>query len=175
MLGLDLELHRRRSFRDGGGRVDLNLTNGPREGDHADAAYSGTAKRGGARVHGRPGRVHVVDDARRPRDLRATQDDAPADVPAPLVERQAALVRERARSAEEVSNGDPPHASELVREAARRDVASAPRSLGIARDRDDALGVRPGNDLGDEACGLERESPPAAFLPCPDEQRALRS
>jgi hypothetical protein len=89
VLGLDLELHCRRSFRDDDA---LNLTNGPHERDHPNAPRAEPSARRSAGVGGRSGRVHVVDDAHVGRH-RLARGDASSDVPPPLGDVQAASPR----------------------------------------------------------------------------------
>ena len=113
--------------------------------------------------------VDVVDDADVGRHARAGIDAA-SNVPSPLVERQPALPRKRPASHQTVPHGQAPEQRKLRGKRPRRDVAAAPRPLGIARDRDEALGRRRRNRVGDEQCNLVRESAPPALLPRPDER-----
>ena len=97
--------------------MTLNLTDGPRERDHLDAARSGTTTRRRAGVDGRAGRVDVVHDADARRDLGA-RAHASAHVAATLVEGEPALTTEvrdvRSRTS---TTGNVPHPPELGRKA----------------------------------------------------------
>jgi hypothetical protein len=154
-----------RSFRDD---VALNLTNGSREGDHPNASRTDTSAGRSARVCGRPGRVHVVDDAHVGLQ-RLVRDDASTDVAPPLVEREAALTRERLRSFERIVHRDAPQRRQLVRERTRRDVAALTGSLGIARHGNEALGRRVRDRLHDEPRRFTCQATASALLPAANE------
>jgi hypothetical protein len=173
VLGLDLELHRRRSFRARGQNDSLNLTNGSRQGDYPNTPSAETPARGRAGVHGRAGRVHVVDDA-DVRRQRAARDDAPADVPPPLMEREAALSRERAGFRECIDDRDGPERREIQREGPRRDVAALPGAVGIAGHGDETRGGRPRDRLRDESRRLTRQPATSSLLPPANEGSGAR-
>ncbi len=148
-----------------GGRVELNLTDGPREGNHADATRAVFAKGCCARIRRCPGRVDIVDHAGRAWSFGHAEANASADVPATLGERQAALMGERPRTREQIESGDAPGPRKLTGEPPRRNLAATPRALGIAGDSHEAVHLRPRHDLRHERRSLAREDAPAALLP----------
>lgn len=154
-----------RSFRDD---VALNLTNGSREGDHANASRTDTSAGRSAGVRGRPGCVHVVDDAHVGLQ-RLARDDASTDVAPPLVEREAALARERMRSFERIVHRHAPQRRQLARERTRRDVAALTGSLGIARHGNEARGRRLRDRLDDEPRRFTCQATASALLPAANE------
>ena len=150
MLSLDLELHCGRSFRDRGDDDPLNLTNCSREGHHPNATRAETTAGGRAGIRGRSGRVHVVDDA------HVHAEHAPRATTLPrTLRRRSSSESPRCRGSapdalEHVSGRDAPDRLELARKPPRRDVATLPRSLGIARHGNEAGGRRLRDRLRDE-------------------------
>jgi hypothetical protein len=158
------------SFRDDDA---LNLTNRSCEGDYPNAPRPETPARCRARVGSRSRRVHVVDDAYVSLH-RLARHDASADVPSPLVERQAALSRERLRSLERVEHRNAPQRRQLARQRTRRDVAALPGALGIAGHGNETRRRRFRDRLHDEPRRVTRQPAAAAFLPAADERSRLR-
>jgi len=63
-----------------------------------------------------------------------------------------------------------PDATELDGEGVRRDTTALPGALGVARDRDETVRVRPRDDLGDERGRFAGEAAPPVLLPRTDER-----
>lgn len=151
----------------------LNLTDGSRHGDYPDAPSPETPARGRAGVYGCARRVHVVDHAHVSRQWVA-RHDASSDVPPPLVEREAALPRERAAPHERIQERDAPERRELPCERPRRNIAAFAGALGIARDRNQALGRRWRDRLDDESRSRVRQPASSSFLPAANERPRVR-
>jgi hypothetical protein len=125
-------------------------------------------ERARTRVRGRPGGVDVVDQADGSRCGR-NGFHRPANVAPPLGEREPPLSRERASSAQEVGDGDTPHAAERHGEPARRNVSALEGTLRISRDEDERVDGGAADDLRDERRSLDREPSASVLLPLPHE------
>ena len=108
------------------------------------------------------------------RRSRTARDRAAADVPPTLLEREPALPWECVAPRQDVDERQRPDPAELARERARRDVATTPCALRVARHGDEPVDGRPRSDLRHELGGVAREPPSPPLLPGADEPSRLR-
>lgn len=145
-----------------------NLAHSSRQGHHLHAPRTRLPQRGAARVDGRPGRVDVVDHARRSRRLPRRDDAAPGISPS-SAQGEPALPRQRCHPAQEVVHLDPPGHPERDCQLLRGRPSPSPGPLRVAGNRDEDVGLGPGHDPRDDR-GCDRSDPRApALLPGGDE------
>lgn len=129
---------------------------------------SNLAERGRAGIGRSTGRVDVVDEADRSRNL-AFSDDAAPHVPASLRESEPTLTRERTPTAKRFAGGQPPQLAERDSKPSRRNDSALPRPLRVAGDVREGVDVGTRDHLGDERRRLGGQPPAPMLLPRADE------
>jgi hypothetical protein len=154
---------------DGRKKTSLTLTNSSRESHHLDVARACAPQSPCARVRGRAGCIHVVDQAHAT-GRRSGHHYAAKNVSAPFGQRQATLTRKRLCTRQEVERRCSPDLLERTSESTRCDVATLPSPLRITRHVSERIDFGLREALRHESRRLGRESATATLLPLADER-----